>query len=86
MNIQPLIAVDQFVNSVTYIYGDGFGMADETISARLFRCYVQGLISDRWYKAIDILFWFDPQHCYTSWRSEVERRQLPGIYSIEGTQ
>lgn len=79
---QPLIAVDQFINCLVFIAGDGFGMADETISARLFRCHLQGLVSDRWYRAVDALIFWDASHCFQSWRSEVERRQLPGHYSI----
>lgn len=80
---QPLIGLDQFINCLIYIPGDGFGMADETLSARLFRCHLQGLIADRWYRAVDALFFWDANHCYESWRSEVERRQLPGIYRLE---
>lgn len=78
---QFLIAVDQLANVPVYLPGDGFGMADETISARLFRCHLQGLIADRWYRAIDAVFGKD--HCYESWRSEIERRQLPGHYVLE---
>ena len=29
---------------------------------------------------IDAIFWFDPDHCRESFRSEVERRQLPQGY------
>jgi hypothetical protein len=78
--MQPLIALDQFLNTLIYIKGDGFGMADEAISARLFRCYLQDLISDEWYLAIDFLFFWDDAHCYESWRSEIERNQLPNFY------
>jgi hypothetical protein len=77
---QPLIAIDQFLNCLVYIKGDGFGMSDETLSARLFRCYLQDLISDEWYLAIDFLFFWDTAHCYESWRSEIERSQLPNFY------
>lgn len=79
---QLLIAIDQAANTVVPIAGDGFGMADETISARLFRCHLQGLISDRWHRAIDALLFWDEQHCFKSWRAEIERRQLPGFYGI----
>ena len=80
--IQPLIALDQFLNCFVYIKGDGFGMADETLSARLFRCYLQGLIGSIWYEWLDALLFFDPHHCYESWRSEVERSQLPNHYRV----
>lgn len=78
---QTLIAIDQGINTLIYIPGDGWGWADETLSARLFRCHVQGLVSDRWYRAVDRLFFWQDGHCYQSWRSEWERRQLPGHYS-----
>jgi hypothetical protein len=78
--IQPLIAVDQFINTLIYIEGDGWGWSDETLCARLFRCYLQGLISSKWYLAIDFLFFWDTAHCYESWRSEIERNQLPNHY------
>lgn len=77
---QPLIALDQMVNTLVWLPGDGFGMADETISARLFRCHLQGLISSRWHRALDALLFLDAAHCYQSWRSEIERRQLPSHY------
>lgn len=77
---QLLIAIDQTFNCLVFIKGDGFGMADEALSARAIRCYLQDLISDRLYRAIDALFFFDPNHCYESWRSEIERNQLPNHY------
>lgn len=78
--MQPLIALDQFVNTCIKIKGDGWGKADETISARVFRCYLQGYISDTAYLAIDTLFFWQDVHCYLSWRSEIERKQLPNYY------
>ena len=80
---QPLIALDQFVGCCIWIAGDGWGMADETLSARLYRCHLQGLLSDRWYRAVDAMLFWDAEHCYKSWRSEIERRQLPGHYRPE---
>jgi len=80
---QPLIAVDQFFNCLVYIEGDGFGMADETLSARLWRCYLQELIGPRGWRFVDALFFWQDMHSYNSWRSEVERAHLPGHYRIE---
>jgi hypothetical protein len=77
---QSLIAIDQFFNTLFKIKGDGRGFADETISARVFRCYLQGLISDKAYRFIDALFFWEEAHCYNSWTAERERRQLPGHY------
>lgn len=78
---QFAVAIDQAINTLIYIPGDGWGWADETLSARLFRCDLQGLISDGWYRAVDALFFWQDQHCYASWRSEVERRHLPRHYA-----
>jgi hypothetical protein len=35
--LQPLIALDQGINTLVYLDGDGWGMADETLSARAWR-------------------------------------------------
>jgi hypothetical protein len=78
--MQPLIAFDQQINTLIYIIGDGWGRADETFSARVYRCFLQDILSDKWYKTVDKLLWFDRNHCYESWRSEVERKQLPNFY------
>ena len=80
--MQPLIALDQLINTVIKINGDGWGMADESISARVFRCFLQGLISDRAYRAIDALFFWQEAHCYHAWVAESQRQQLPNHYRI----
>jgi hypothetical protein len=78
---QFLISVDQTLNTVVLIQGDGFGYADETLSARLFRLCLQDVLTDRWYKAVDALFFWQTAHCFNSWRAEIERRQLPNHYA-----
>ncbi len=77
---QTALAFDQLVNTLAYIKGDGFGMADESLSARLFRCHINGLISARAYRSVDALFFWQDQHCYQSWISEFTRSQLPKEY------
>lgn len=74
---QLLLALDQLANTVIWIKGDGFGMADETLSARAWRLRAQ---SGAW-KRIDWLFFFDPDHCRTSYEAELERKHLPAHYS-----
>ena len=65
---QTLIAVDQLINAVLG------GWADETLSSRAWRLRNK----HPWvYRAIDCLFFWDPDHCYHSYQSELERRQLP---------
>lgn len=63
---QSLIALDQLVNAL--LFG---GWADETLSSRSYREY------PRLAKVIDIIFWFDKDHCYESYVSERLRLQAP---------
>ena len=71
-----LIGLDQLINTLVWIKGDGFGLPDETLSARAWRLRDQ---SNAW-KRIDALLFFDPDHCRTSYESELERKQLPSEY------
>jgi hypothetical protein len=82
--LQPLIAFDQFANTLVWADGEGFGAADETLSARAWR------LRDRrpwrlFHKWLDQLFFWDryegvKAHCFLSWVSEFERHQLPEEY------
>lgn len=74
--MQPLIAFDQFLNCLVWIRGDGFGMADETLSARAWRLRYR---SNAW-KLIDWLFFWQDGHCKQSYESEMLRRHLPQLY------
>ena len=71
-----LIGFDQWVNVFVYIKGDGFGWPDETLSSRAWRLRAQ---SNAW-KRIDRLMFFDPDHCRTSYESELYRKHLPKEY------
>lgn len=73
---QTAISIDQTLNTITWIKGDGFGYADETLSARAWRLRSQSNV----YKRIDRIFFFDPHHCKTSYESEVDRKHLPPEY------
>ena len=73
---QFLISLDQTLNTLCYIKGDGFGYADETLSARAWRLRGQ---SNAW-KNIDRLMFFDKDHCKASYESELYRKQLPKEY------
>lgn len=71
---QTAIAFDQLIGT---LFG---GMADETMSAA---CWRKGKTSKAWNAVrilVDTLFWFDTQHCFASYISEFERRQLPEEY------
>jgi hypothetical protein len=76
-----LIAVDQLINTLIYIKGDGWGYADETMSARCWRCYLQGHTSDLPYRTVDAIMFLQKDHCYQSWLSELDREQLPSYYT-----
>jgi len=77
---QFLIAIDQTINTVIYINGDGWGYADEMISARVFRCYLQGYVTELPMNLVNKLFFWDDNHCYECWVLESERNQLPNNY------
>ena len=78
--MQFLIALDQLLNTIVWIKGDGFGWADETLSDRLWRLHLQDILSDKWYRLVDKLFFWEEAHCYDSWVSEVNRRHLDSYY------
>lgn len=67
--LQVLIAIDQLVNALCG------GWADETLSAHAFRA---GWTWRR--RAINALFFWQSDHCRSSYEAEVERRQLPPVY------
>jgi hypothetical protein len=72
---QILIALDQLLNALLG------GYSDETLSARAWRTEQDGKLFGKVFRPlIDMLLFFDPQHCYTSYLSEKERKQLPNHY------
>jgi len=66
---QLLISFDQCLNC---IFGSGY--ADETLSAYAYR------MQDWRMKLIDTILWFDKDHCYNSYLSEIYRKQYPQAY------
>lgn len=79
------IAVDQCLNTLIYARHEGFGRADETLSARAWRLRE----NKRWgaFRAlIDVLFFWQKDefgrraHCEQAFVSEVARRHLPDSY------
>ena len=65
---QVAIAFDQLLNALLG------GMADETLSARAHRT---GSVLE---PLIDALFFWQADHCFESYLSEKERKQLPQEY------
>ena len=81
--MQTLVALDQVLNTLTWARLDGFGYADETLSARMYRLRH----SPRWGSAMVIVdsafaVFGQPDHCYLSWLAERERDQLPMDYRL----
>ena len=65
-----LIAIDQLANAICR------GAPDETLSSRAYRLDKER--GRKWPRVlIDTLLWFDKDHCYQSYISEIERKQLP---------
>lgn len=70
--LQVLIALDQLVNATLR------GWADETLSSRAHRMRVKGHPVWGWTAgAIDLLFFWQDNHCEQSYRDELARRQSP---------
>ena len=70
---QILVAIDQLVNT---IFG---GFADETISARSHRAYLEG--KRKWLRnLINAIFFFQEDHCREAYESEIFRQQYPEEY------
>lgn len=79
--LQFLIAIDQLLN--TLIPG---GYADETLSARAHRMRVKGQPYWGWLaRAINLLFFWQEDHCQGAWLEEIRRRQLPDAYGRPGS-
>lgn len=73
---QNLIAIDQLANTLLG------GMADETLSSRAYRAEVKNKIFGRIFRPlIDTIMFFDKDHCFNSYVSELQRRHLPREFS-----
>ena len=72
---QVLIAIDQFFNALFW------GYADETLSSRAHRHYVDG--SRKWTRnLINALFFWQEDHCREAYESELTRSQLPPEFRV----
>ena len=76
---QFLIAFDQVLNTMVYIKGDGWGFADETLSARSWRLRD---LSSRPYRVINALFFWQENHCKEAYESEMNNKHLPKEYGV----
>ena len=84
--IQFLIAVDQVINTLVWADKEGFGKADETLSARAWRLRGRDKTWGRFQRFVDQLFFWqrDPDgtlhHCRESYISEITKKHLPETY------
>ena len=76
-HLQLLVALDQLAN-VLITPGQAGAWADETLSSRAWRMEQAGKPWGRICRpVIDLLFWWDSNHCQASYVAEREQRQLP---------
>lgn len=78
---QPAIAFDQFLNCFVWSEAEGFGTADETLSARAWRLgkrYPATWGRFEWF--VDHLFFWQNDHCFQAYLAEKERRHFPKEY------
>lgn len=85
---QILIAWDQGINVLVWARDEGWGHADETLSARAWRLRRRVRTWGRFRRALDGAFALlgDPDHCLDAYLAELERRQLPSAYRIARPQ
>lgn len=69
------IAFDQLINVLL------LGHADETLSARLYRNKDVSIYWFTSYKLVNLIFFLQKDHCYSSYLSERDRKHLPKHYS-----
>ena len=83
---QTIISIDQFVHCFGFLIISIFCFfknilkpkvwADETLSSHCWRWHINQ-IRDWPYKLIDIIFFWEKDHCKNSYESERNRRHLP---------
>lgn len=66
---QVAVAIDQLINTLAG------GFADETISSRLHRRRLKGHAFAA--KFVNLLFFWQDDHCREAYESELQRTQLP---------
>lgn len=78
---QVLIALDQLLNTLLC------GRADETLSARAHRMRMK---RHKWWgwtaRCIDLLFFWQADHCKTAYESELRRAHLPQNYQSDQSE
>lgn len=65
------LAIDQLCNAILN------GHPDETLSSRSYRAHRDGKPMGFMRRVIDVLFFFQPDHCHEAYNSEKTARHLP---------
>lgn len=76
---QLLISIDETINCCIWIKGDGWGTADETLSARAWRLRETSK-GATWAVALINTLFRDTNHCRDSYNAELLREHLPKAY------
>lgn len=80
MILNLLIAIDQVFNVLVWLKSEGFGLPDETLSARAWRLRADS----KMYRVINTLFFWQSNHCLDAFISEQQRKHLPAAYKQRG--
>ena len=74
---QFLIAIDQLLTVLVFmvVFPNSKTWADETFSARCHRMALNGITLPE--KIVDHIFFWEEDHCKTSYESELAGKQLP---------
>jgi len=84
--LQFLIALDQALNCLVWSAVDGWGTADETLSARAWRLKGSSRFWSTFRAVVDVMFFWQRNHCWSAYDAEFERRQLPSHYRVQRVQ
>jgi hypothetical protein len=75
--VDGLISIDQLFNWLL------LGKPDETLSSRAYRAECKGKVFGKIFRPlIDKIFWFQENHCYKAYESELLRFQLPEDFKV----
>ena len=84
--IELLTAIDQLLNTLVWDDRDGWGKCDETLSARAYRLREHSTAWSRFHRVVDTLFFWQDEHCFQAYKSEVLARQLPAEYYLDAIE
>ena len=73
-----LMVVDMLIYQIITL---GYASPLETMSAAAYRLEIEGRLTGKIFRPmIDLIFWFDPLHCYESYMNLKHLKYLPEAY------